>query len=60
MKGADSHLGMAVRYCLVTGMPANKSKFYRTLKRISPELALVMSKEVEYTPSEVDGCSTSG
>lgn len=51
MKGVKSEVGMVVKFCIVTGLPADKSKFYRTLKRISPALADLMTEEVECAPN---------
>lgn len=47
MKG-ENQIGLVVKYCLVTGLPAEKSKFNNVLRSISPELADIMTKEVEY------------
>lgn len=50
MIGVDSDIGMTVRFCLVTGLPAEESKFNCTLRRISPELADIMTEEYEAVP----------
>ena len=48
MKGEK--IGMIVRVCLVTGQPADKSKFNQTLRRISPKLADLLTEEVVFMP----------
>lgn len=48
MKGENKPIGLVVKYCLITGLPAEKSEFNNALRAISPDLADIMTKEVEY------------
>lgn len=45
-------LGMVVKFCIVTGRPANKSRFHKALSQLHPELADKFTIEVECFPND--------